>query len=168
MQETRRLLLKVIFLLLTFFIMISNFYILDNTERNATAVKGHLDLSRHDFEEQGELCLDGEWQFYHSRFVKPVKYSDLKASEKPDVYITPPTVWNYYKADGKPIPGFGYGTYRMIVTGVTPNVPMALKVLPQSTAYHLYIDDVLLAENGEIAKDKGHSAVRYHPDSIQF
>jgi len=168
MQQTRPLFLKIIFLLLTFFIMISNFNIMDNTERNTTAEKGYLNLSGHNFEKDGKLSLDGEWQFYHERFVEPVKFSELPASDLPDVFITPPTVWNYYEVNGKPIPGFGYGTYRMIVTGVTPNMPLAIKILPQSTAYDLYIDDVFMAGNGVVAREQSHSAAGYRSGSIKF
>jgi len=168
MQRTRPLFLKIIFLLLTFFIMISSFHIMDNTARNTTAEKGHLDLSWYDFEQKGKLSLDGEWQFYYQRFVEPVSYTDLPASDRPDVYITPPTVWNYYEVNGKPIPGFGYGTYRMIVTGVTPDMTLAIKILPQSTAYDLYIDDVLMAESGKVDKDQSKSAAGYRPGSIKF
>ena len=168
MQQVRPLLLKVFFLLLTFIIIVSNFLIIYNAQNNETAVKGYLDLSRYDFEEQGMLCLDGEWQFFYNRFIAPAKYGDLKAFNRPDLYMTPPTVWNYYKINGKPIPGFGYGTYRMIVTGATPGMPLALKILPQSTAYDLYIDGALLAENGVVSIDKEHSVVEYHPDSVKF
>ncbi len=169
MQLTRPLFLKGIFLLLTFFIMVSNFYVMDDTGHKVTAVKGYLDLSRYDLERHGRLCLDGEWQFYHSRFVEPVSYAGLQTSDKPDAYITPPTVWNEYEADGRPIPGFGYGTYRMVVTGITPNTPLAIKILPQSTAFDLYVDDVLLAQNGKVSRDKeGGAEVAYHPDSVRF
>ena len=169
MQRTRPVFLKIIFLLLTFYILVSNLYIMDDTERNATDIKGHLDLSRYDFEKQGKLSLDEEWQFYYDRFVEPVKYMDLQASEKTRyLHYTSNTVWNYCEVDGKPISGFGYGTYRMIVTGVTPNVPLAIKILPQSTAYDLYVDDLLMAENGVVARDKDSSAVGYSPNSIKF
>jgi len=168
MQRIRPVLLRVLFLLLTSIILISNFNILDNSERHAVAEKGYLDLSHYDFEKEGILCLDGEWQFYSDRLLEPVHHADIKAAEKPDVYSTPPTTWNYYEAGGKPIPGFGYGTYRMILTGVTPDIPMAIKMLPQSTAFDLYINHMLMAKNGVVAKDQKDSEVVYHPDSIQF
>lgn len=168
MKRTLSVLLKVVFLLLTTAIMVTNFYIMGNAERGAAAVKGYLDLSHYDFASQGMLTLDGEWQFYHSRFIEPVKYSPSLALEKPDVYITPPTLWNYYHINGKPIPGFGYGTYRTIVTGVKPGTEMAIKILPESTAYKLYIDDQLLAGNGIVSETKEHSAPDYHPNTVLF
>ncbi len=168
MQRTKSILLKLIFLLLTTAIMITNFYIMGNAERGVSAVNGQLDLSRYDFGKQGMLTLDGEWQFYHDRFIEPVKYSPALAADKPDVYITPPTLWNYYEINGKPIPGFGYGTYRTIVTGVEPGIPMAIKILPESTAYDLYIDGEKLADNGAVGKTQEHSAPGYHPNTAVF
>jgi sensor histidine kinase YesM len=114
------------------------------------------------------LTLDGEWQFYHNRFIQPAKYSPSLVSEKPDVYIKPPTLWNYYKIDGKPISGFGYGTYRMIVTGVKPGAPLAIKILPESTAYDLCIDGEQLAGNGVVGKTIDHSEPGYHPHTVIF
>lgn len=168
MQRTKSFLLKAVFLLLTTVIMATNFYIMGNVDKGVAAVKGQLDLSRYDFETQGMLTLDGEWQFYHSRFVEPVEYSPLLASDKADLYITPPTLWNYYEINDKPIPGFGYGTYRTIVTGVKPGVPMGLKILPESTAYDLFIDDKLLADNGTVKRSQEQSAPGYRPNSVFF
>lgn len=167
MHRTRPLLLKVIFLVLTSLIMVTNFAALDH-EREVTAEKGYLDLSRYHFEEQGKLSLDGEWQFFHHRLIEPARFAALNESDLPDIYTTPPTVWNYYEIDGKPIPGFGYGTYRMIIKGVTPDLPLALKILPQSTAYELYIDDKLMAKNGVVATEKDGSAPGYRPYSVRF
>ena len=168
MQQTKSVLLKVVFLLLTTAIMVTNFYIMGDVDRGATAVKGQMDLSHHDFESQGMLTLDGEWQFFYSRFIEPVKFSNLSPADKPDVYITPPILWNYYEINGKPIPGFGYGTYRTVVTGVKPGVPMGIKILPESTAYDLYIDGYLLASNGAVSETKAKSAPGYRPSSVYF
>lgn len=168
MQRMKSILLKAIFLLLTTAIMVTNFYIMGNAERGEAAVKGLLDLSRYDFESQGMLTLDGEWQFFYNRFVEPVKFSDLSPADKPDLYITPPTLWNYYEIDGKPIPGFGYGTYRTVVTGVKPGVPLGIKILPESTAYDLYIDGEQLAENGVVGKTQDHTAPGYRPNTVIF
>lgn len=168
MHRTRPLLLKVIFLIMTSIIMVSNFAALDFGKREAASEKGILNLSGYDFETQGKLCLDGEWQFFHNRLMEPTGFGDLNGTELPDVYTTPPTVWNYYEIDGKPIPGFGYGTYRLIVKGVTPGLPLVLKILPQSTAYRLYIDETLLAENGVVSTEEDGSAPGYRPHSVQF
>lgn len=167
-QQARPLILKGIFLLLTLLIMIVNFHATENFKSNITTDRGLLDLSRYNFETRGRLFLDQEWQFFYDRFLKPVPYRELDTSVKPDAYIAPPTVWNEYKADGKPIPGFGSGTYRMIVTGVTPGIPLAIRILPQSTAFDLYVDDVLLAENGKVSQNREDSRAAYHPDTVQF
>lgn len=168
MQRTKSVLLKAVFLLLTTAIMLTNFYIMGNADQGTAAVKGQLDLSRYDFAKQGMLTLDGEWQFYHSRLIDPVKYSPSLFSEKPDLYITPPTLWNYYEIDGEPIPGFGCGTYRTIVTGVKPGMPMGIKILPESTAYDLFIDGYLLASNGTVSETNDNSAPGYRPSSVFF
>ena len=168
MHQTRPFLLKVIFLIITSLIMVSNFTNLDFGKREAASEKGILDLSGYDFEARGKLCLDGEWQFFYNRLMKPVGFRDLDGTELPDVYAIPPSLWNYYEIDGKPIPGFGYGTYRLIVKGVTPGLPLMLRILPQSTAYRLYIDETLMAENGVVSTEAKDSAPGYRPHSISI
>ena len=168
MERTRLVLLKIFFFLLTLLIIVYNFHLMEHTVRYTASAKGILDLSDYELTETGKLTLDGEWQFFLNRFVDPVKYADIDPSDIPDVLITPPKLWNYYTVDGKPIPGFAYGTYRLIVTGVKPNVPLALKILPESTAYDLYINEVQMAGNGVVGKDPGHSAPGYIPKSIKF
>ena len=169
MQNLKSIMLKLFFLVLTITIMVYNFSGLDSPPQNVKAVQGYLDLSQYDFDEQGKLFLDGEWQFYHNQLIEPANYSELKdEGKKPDVYIKPPKVWNYYKINEKPIPGFGYGTYRMIVTGVIPGQSLAIKVLPLSTTYRIYIDDRVFAENGVVSQDSERAKAVYHPETISF
>lgn len=168
MQSKRLIFLKLIFLFMTLSIMISSLIMVDNAKRYAESEEGILDLSDYNMKQDGMLTLDGEWQFFLNRFLDPVGYRELDPADKPDVYITPPVLWNYYKVDGKSIPGFSYGTYRLVVTGAEPNVPLAIKILPESTAYDFYIDDVQLAGNGVVGKDAAHSAPGYRPQRVVF
>lgn len=168
MHQTRPFLLKGIFLIMISFIMVSSFVTLDFGKPEEASERGDLDLAKYDFETHGKLRLDGEWQFFYNRLLEPVAFEALNGTELPDAYTIPPTVWNYYRIDGKPIPGFGYGTYRMVVKGATPDLPLALKILPQSTAYRLYIDDILMAENGKVSTAEEGSVPGYRPNSIQF
>jgi signal transduction histidine kinase len=168
MQNARLVILKTLFLLLTIGILILSFYTMEHNEQYADSQKGLLDLTGYDLKEQGMLTLDGEWQFFLNRFIEPVDYSGLIASGIADTYISPPKLWNYYDVGGMPIPGFGYGTYRLYVSGVDPNEPLALKILPESTAYDLYIDRVQMAGNGVVGKDAGHSSPGYRPKTIVF
>ncbi len=168
MRNLRPLLLKLFFILFTFMVMISSFNLLNNPFRAVSSPEGLLDLSGYQWEEQGKLCLNGEWQFYYNKFIEPVKFSEVNSEVTPQLYIKPPKVWNESKIDGKSIPGFGYASYRLVVTGTTPGIPMALKVLPQSTAFRVYIDDRLVAENGKVSKQKSNSFAAYHDESILF
>ena len=168
MKNARLVILKILFLLLTLGILILSFYVMEHNEQYADSQKGLLDLTGYDLKEQGMLTLDGEWQFFLNRFIEPVDYKDLIASGIADIYISPPKLWNYYEVGGTPVPGFAYGTYRLYVSGVDPNEPLALKILPQSTAYDLYIDGVQMAGNGVVGKDAGHSSPGYQPETVVF
>jgi two-component system, NtrC family, sensor kinase len=87
------------------------------------AVNGVLDLRDWDFEKDGIVNLDGEWEFYWEKYCKPIEYiptqeeSGLQNCEKGDLsgLIKVPNPWNEFKVDGKEIGSMGYGTYKLKV-----------------------------------------------------
>lgn len=167
LSKSASILWKIIFLIMIIAIAFPFLHLMKSSG-NAGIERGLLDLSQYDFEERGSLCLDGEWEFYYNQFLIP-ELNDKKGSEKdPDALISIPTVWNNYQIKGAHIPGFGYGTYRLRVTGASAGIPLAMKILPQSTAYQLYINDELLVTNGTVSKDKNYAKAVYKPESVTF
>lgn len=123
---------------------------------------GIVDLSSWNFDKNGMVCLDGNWEFF---WKKLYTNNDLKSdSIKPDIYAEIPSVWNNYKINGKNLAGFGYATYRIKVRINNTNENMALKVPTVSAAYNLYIDDKLVASNGVVGK----SAKDFKPEYKQL
>jgi len=110
-----------------------------------------LDLST--WEYNSLLNLTGEWEFYWQKFL--IK-SDFDGSQKPDALVYFPSAWTSYVINGQKLPGMGYATYRLHVTGARPDQAIAMRVYPFSTSYALYIDNELMASNGKISKhEKG-------------
>ena len=79
---------------------------------NLTAVKGVLDLSGYDLEQNGNINLNGEWEFYRQQFIPPGGFN--KAPMQP-AYVTVPSGWTKYRFNDGPMPGSGYGTFRLLV-----------------------------------------------------
>lgn len=134
---------------------------------NQQAQKGVLDLSNWDFEKDGVVGLDGEWEFYWNQLLT---YEDFKGEEekKPDGYYKIPDVWNNYTLNENKLPGEGYGTYRLKVKTNDISSLKGLKILNQSTAYKLMINDKVIAKNGQVGKTKETTIPEYRPQTVSF
>ena len=127
---------------------------------------GVLNLDNWESDRDGVLSLSGEWDFFWERFVS---YPEAAGgSPEPDVTVNVPGIWNNYKIDGRKLPGFGYGTYRLKVVNAPEGIPLALRIPTFSTAYELYINDRLVSSNGRVGADKEHFEPGYMPQVIEF
>lgn len=136
-------------------------------EEKQQAQKGVLDLSNWDFEKDGVVSLDGEWEFYWNQLLT---YEDFNGEEenKLDGYYKIPSVWNDYTLNGDKLPGEGYATYRLKVKVNDISSLKGLKILNQSTAYKLMINDKVIARNGQVGKTKETSIPEYRPQTVSF
>ena len=130
------------------------------------AKDGTLDLFDWDPNKTGVLNLDGEWHFYWNRFVSYYEIHDGTAF--PDLTAQVPSVWNGYKIGGEKLPGFGYATYTLKITGLTADNALSLRIQTMSTAYELYVDDKFLASNGVIGENKEDYSPEYLPRTVEF
>ena len=110
---------------------------------------GYLDLAGWNLEQNGNVKLDGTWQFYPDLLLTP---ADLKKDSLPikPTFLQVPGFWNEQQNAGKP--GFGYGTYRLHVKGHFPGF-IALYLYDVGSAYKLWINDSLVATNGTVGKN---------------
>ena len=78
------------------------------------AKNGVLDLRNWDFEKDGIVNLDGEWEFYWERFLVS---EDFQKDVKPEMtgFVHVPSFWDRYELLGKKLIQNGYGTYRLKV-----------------------------------------------------
>jgi len=85
------------------------------------AVKGVLDLREWDFEHDGNINLDGEWEFYWEEFPTVVEGGVLQLPEGKKDFIQVPNDWNGYQVkdientDIKIADENGYASYRLKV-----------------------------------------------------
>lgn len=127
------------------------------------AEKGLLDLSSWDINEN--IKLDGEWEFYWNRLLS---YRDLQ-EEKPDLLADVPNVWNVYTLNSKKLPGEGCATYRLhIKTNLSEGTLLGLRAYAFSSAYNLYINEKLVASNGQVSAEAAEEIGEYKPQTIFF
>ncbi|MBP7281960.1 MAG: 7TM-DISM domain-containing protein, partial [Leptospiraceae bacterium] len=113
------------------------------------------------FEKDGVINLDGEWEFYWNEFL----YSGLQPTVQPvgdplsrtPNYIPVPGNWNQFADNGKPVGSNGYATYRLRILLPKLNTSLAFKILNASTAYTMYVNGEKFASNGSVGKDKDTS-----------
>jgi signal transduction histidine kinase len=136
------------------------------------AVKGILDLSQTqenqiwDFQKDGILNLDGEWEFYPNEFLKPSEFLNQdKISTRTINYFKIPNKWNQYSILGKEMGSKGFGTFRLQI--LLPkmqdkeNSTFSLKTSYINSAYELYANQRLIASIGKISKTEENSEIGY-------
>jgi signal transduction histidine kinase len=131
------------------------------------AKKGILDLSNWDLKNHGVVGLDGEWEFYWNKLLTYEDFNGVKKIE-PDGYLKVPSVWTNYTLNGNDLPGKGYATYRLKVKTNDIDSIKGLKILNQSTAYRLMINDQVIAENGHVGNTKETTIPEYRPQTVSF
>ncbi|HEX3048152.1 MAG TPA: 7TM diverse intracellular signaling domain-containing protein, partial [Bacillota bacterium] len=165
--DTQRILLLLSGIVITGVVFICLFFAFPKQDSHRIyPTQGRLDLQNWDPRRDGTLNLNGEWDFYWRRFLS---YQEIVARDPtPDLKAVVPDVWNNYKLRGKNLPGFGYATYRLRVTGVAKGISLALRIPTFSTAYKLFINHLLVSTNGKAGSSKRQSTPQYRPEVVEF
>jgi len=126
------------------------------------AIKGVLDLRDWDFEKNGVINLDGEWEFYWKEL--PVG-DELALPEDKKNYINVPSSWNGQiikrtTSGGEPFEEIlgseGYATYRLRVL-LKDEIDLGLRVPDEATSYELYVNGEILKKYGVVAPSRENS-----------
>ena len=128
------------------------------------AVRGVLDLSHWDFEKDGPVDLNGEYEFHWERHVPPSDF--LSPSHETHDFIPVPAYWSNQRLGAGKLPGQGYATYRLrvLLTGVQQS--LALRFQDMGTAYRVYVNGRLLDSVGVPGKDRERTVPRYYPQVL--
>lgn len=123
----------------------------------AQVENGSLDLSG--WNRQGIVSLSGNWKFYPFHFIQN---SEADAEKYPSSFLAVPSVWNDQETDGSKMPGFGYATYRLKITGLKKGENIAMRISPMSTSYDFYIDGQKMASCGRVGTSPEQSTPYYN------
>jgi PAS domain S-box-containing protein len=128
------------------------------------AVKGILDLTQWDFEKDGPVHINGEYEFYWEQHLQP---SDLSGpSNGPYGFVLVPGFWSQQLSGGEKPPGQGYATYRLRVLLGSVQKSLALRIQDMGTAFTLYVNGKRLGSVGVPGKDRESTLPRYYPQVI--
>jgi two-component system, sensor histidine kinase ChiS len=130
------------------------------------AQKGVLDLSAWDFEQPGYVKLDGEWEFYRDRLIKPGEFSQIKHQQ----YIKVPLAWEKERKGKKRFSPFGSATYRLMVKIGSRDVSKdyGLKTSLIRLSNSIFINGVLAESSGKPALSRKDYIPGNEPYVIYF
>lgn len=112
------------------------------------AEKGKIDLSSWDFQRDGNINLDGEWEFYWKETLSGLQIESDLGKDPKFIYQTVPSNWKGANWFGETLGGFGYATYKLKVIFPENTPTLAFHNLDLSSAYRLYINGKLVVEQG--------------------
>ena len=113
------------------------------------AVDGVLDLRNWDFEKDGQIRLDGEWEFYWSELLAPGEDATRRKQTK-TFLINLPNHWNDYELDGEKLPGEGFATFRLVIMADQLPGISGFKLREFFTNYALYANGTKVAGVGRV------------------
>ena len=144
-----------LYLLLSF----SSFF-LNAKELAPSAVKGILDLREISNPEHFIVKLNGEWEFYWKKMLRPNDFTE--GHYKPDYYGRVPSYWTDYPAGSVKTEKFGYATYRLTV--LLPkgfNKLLAIDLPVFDSSYDIYLNGKYLGGNGTPGKSAEETKPEY-------
>jgi signal transduction histidine kinase len=134
---------------------------------NPTAVKGILDLRKIKDPDHFTLNLNGEWEFYWKKMLRPNDF--LTRDIKPDYYGKVPSYWNKYPKKSVKTEKFGYATYRLTI--ILPpgfNNPLAVDMPVFNSSYDIYINGKYLGGNGTTGVSADETKPEYNRVFLRF
>ena len=121
------------------------------------AKDGVLDLTSWEFQNDGSLLLDGEWDFYWMSFREATDSATLR------VTATIPGVWNELEVTNGE--SFGYGTYELKVILPKKRPRLALEMPDMYSSYAMFINGKRWSINGKVARSKEEYIPKFTPNT---
>ena len=136
--------------------------------KSPLAVKGILDLSQYAAVESFEVNLNGEWEFYWKKMLRPYDFAGKKTT-KPDFYGKVPSYWTDYPKDKVETGKFGYATYRLTIL-LPPGLrePMSFNIPVFDSSYDLYINGDYITGNGVPGISADETVPEYNRKYVSF
>ncbi len=124
------------------------FFPQDKKQTNVvTASDGYMDLSGWDFEKNGQIALDGSWEFYSGLLLEPDEIDRLAASDK--TYLKVPGRW--LVPDHSERSDKGAGTYRLRIRVKDGTKVYGIKTINIRTASKIYVNGKEVGSSGKPA-----------------
>ena len=124
---------------------------------------GVLDFSAWDFQRDGNLKLEGNWEFYWSKLYSPSDFSGNTIT--PDAFVAVPGVWTGTLVKGNAISNTGCATYRLTVMANGDNHLM-LSFKEIISAYKVWLNGEVIVQAGVVANSSAHAKPAYQLNTV--
>lgn len=132
---------------------------------NPNVVKGELDLRDWDFESNGAVGLNGEWQFFWLQFVTP-DTSALAGPVPRGTYYRVPAAWSGETADGDELTPQGHATYRLVILLPQDRPPLRLDLPEINMASTVWVNGQPVVSSGIPGTSLESEVARSRPVSV--
>lgn len=166
MIKSRNIFKIIIILVAAVLAVLLIFALLSSAERSSKnntirVENGKLDLTDWNFAENGNVKLNGDWEFYWNQLITPEEFAEGPHKITGNYPI--PVYWTKYKDLN--LPSQGQATYRLTINTNMKNEMLAISTPEIFTEYALWINGEMLAGNGSL----GGTTIRYHnPHAFTF
>ncbi|QFF98041.1 response regulator [Psychrobacillus glaciei] len=123
-----------------------------------TVVNGVLDLRNYEFNGSKPVAMDGEWEFVPNKLLNSAEFN-----MQPSYLVPVPSLWTKYDLDGKKVPKYTSGTYRIRILVKDPTEVLGLKTTNIRMSNAIYLDGKLLDKSGIPAENS-----TYTPHNIPY
>ena len=125
-----------------------------------TAIKGVIDLREVSNPENFTIELNGEWEFYWNKMLRPNDFLSKKI--QPDYFGKVPSYWTDYPKKFVATEKYGYATYRLLVllpVGIKTSLGLDLPVFDSS--YDIYLNGKYMGGSGTTGKSESEAKPGY-------
>lgn len=147
-----------LFLILIIIIMIVVYALPIIKSKGSTASfakNGTLDLENWNWSESKIVVLNGEWNYYPNLLMEELN------TETTSLIKTVPHFWE--KDSDMNYSPYGFGTYKLQITGLEPSGIYGFQIVDEVTAYRLFANNIPVASNGLVGKERGTYLPRWRP-----
>ncbi|WP_240377932.1 sensor histidine kinase [Bacillus piscicola] len=141
------------------------FYYVSAMEKTPHVKRGELDLAHTDFDNEGVIALNGEWEFYWNQLLVPSEFTHATQREFHYAYV--PGNW-LQDVEGNTYPDKGYATYRVTIKNIPNTTYFGLKKANIRNASKIYVNGELLLQDGKVAKSLDGSVAGNNSEVAYF
>jgi signal transduction histidine kinase/DNA-binding response OmpR family regulator len=122
-----------------------------------------LDLRERDWSVGQVHSLQGSWDFYWQQLISPEQFG---ANQSQANSFPVPGAWNSPPKGIQSFPGFGYATYKTSILVPINKTDIYLAIPDMASAYKLWSNGKVVAENGVIGTSKDTETPAYLPKFV--
>lgn len=167
LKNKRYIVALMVFAILFSMLLINKNSIGINHKTAPIAKNGVLDLRNWDFEKDGIVPLNGQWDFYYNYMLSPENFMYGNIPQRTG-YISIPGNYNNFILNGKKINGQGIATYRLKILTSSRDDYFSIKTQFLLSAHKLWAEGEIVSQNGIVGRTEKEMKPQLMPQTGNF